>query len=226
MQNPFHQIKLIAVSSLMLLGLIAFGCDFEEQDNQAYVIVPNQSVGLITPNTSRAELEKLYGASNVLDQEIHVAEGFFEKGTVLFPNQPSKKLEIFWQDPKTMEKPATIRITQAEDKLIPVWQLDNGIQIGTDLIAVQNLNKKPFKLYGFSWDYGGTVSSFNGGELDKQKGFSLVFNPSNYENKLVEKVIGDSEFSSDLPAMRKLNPQVVQMTIYLNKPLNEQAVGE
>jgi hypothetical protein len=35
------------------------------------------------------------------------------------------------------------------------------------LAEIEKINGKPFKLYGFEWDFGGRSSNWQGGELGK-----------------------------------------------------------
>ncbi len=50
------------------------------------------------------------------------------------------------------------------------WRTTHGIRRGMTLAEIEALNGRPFKLYGFGFDYGGTTLDWNGGSLDKQAG--------------------------------------------------------
>lgn len=49
---------------------------------------------------------------------------------------------------------------------------------GTSLKELQRLNGKPFRLFGFSWDYGGLVESWQKGRLvGLESKISLILSP-------------------------------------------------
>jgi hypothetical protein len=59
-------------------------------------------------NASRADLAKAFG-SNVVDRVLGGPEGTKLRGSVLYPNDPKRRLEVIWNDEKARRKP-TIRI--------------------------------------------------------------------------------------------------------------------
>jgi hypothetical protein len=89
--------------------------------------------------------------------------------------------------------------------------------VGTSLKRVEELNGKPFLLYGFEWDYGGQLVDSNGGALkdlpheDPEGGFRggallLTFQPDPAAS--YTEVMGDGTFSSDHPVMQSVDPKV------------------
>jgi len=94
------------------------------------------------------------------------------------------------------------------------------VTIGTTLRELERLNGKPFRMFGFWWDYGGEVSSWEGGELEREffheAGSQLVVRLGGREWSsalLTEEeagaVSGEKEVPSDHPVMQKINPEVV-----------------
>src|SRR5690349_7756036 len=61
-----------------------------------------------------ASLEQRYGAANVVQQNIPGPEGGEQPATVLFPNDPSRRVEIMWNDDPGRTNPATITISGTE----------------------------------------------------------------------------------------------------------------
>jgi hypothetical protein len=53
---------------------------------------------LFTPGLSASDLENKFGAQHVVTTEIYLGEGFYETGTVLYPDSPSDRVEILWHD--------------------------------------------------------------------------------------------------------------------------------
>ena len=189
-----------------------------------FVIIPGEQVGTIRANSTEAELMAMLGKENVtIHDTIYVGEGATEPGTTLFKGTPDE-VQILWVDKKAFARPEAVIVRPATDKpgtvgKVTQWSTADGLKIGTTLKDVEKLNGKPFSLYGFSWDYGGTVSNWQGGTYQAKDGksyISLVFGYgelSAEQEKLSEKVMGDSEFSSSNPAMQQLNPTVQTMTI-------------
>jgi hypothetical protein len=98
-----------------------------------------------------------------------------------------------------------------------MWHTADGITLGTTLLELERINRRPFRLAGFGWDYSGTVLSWSHGALDpvfgsdgsKKVYVRLIYsNPAPPEYRAV---MGDGNFSSGHPAMQKINPHVYQM---------------
>jgi hypothetical protein len=90
--------------------------------------------------------------------------------------------------------------------------------LGTSLKELETLNQKPFKLFGFDWDYAGTVSSWEDGSLSKDLAeHGRVVVRLNYRDRSqikddeLQQVSGEAEFSSQHPVMQKLNPRIYQL---------------
>jgi hypothetical protein len=64
--------------------------------------------GLFSPSISEARLRSRLGEANVKRAEIDVGEGETEPGTVVFPKDPSRHVEILWADPIKRQRPASI----------------------------------------------------------------------------------------------------------------------
>jgi hypothetical protein len=75
---------------------------------------------------------------------------------------------------------------------------------------VEIANGGPFTLYGFAWDYGGTVSDWQGGALGT--GDCLV-NVRFRSTTNVTAGMGDSGFSSDDPDILANEPVVSELAI-------------
>lgn len=167
-------------------------------------------------NATRADVIKAYGADAV-DQVLDGPEGAKLKATVLYPKDPKRRLEIIWNDEKARRRP-TIRIN-----LESTWATPNGVRLGMGLTEIERLNGKPYKLYGFEWDYGGRTSNWMGGNLGKpQPGgcvltLALGFDFDKAPKATTDKVMGDSEFLSTNPAMRALKPVVYEIKIGYGK---------
>jgi hypothetical protein len=186
-----------------------------------WLIVPGVRAGEMTKKTSQRDLIEIYGKENVRESDIGLGEGFTEPGTIVFPDEPVKTIRILWED--------TLRSTIREIRISgekSLWKTEKGITIGTSLKTIEEINKKPFILAGFGWDYEGTILHCNGGTLNElgtetEQGIQsrtmiLRLRPDSISQQvgIYESVLGDREFPSDNPAMQKLNPTVYEMIIY------------
>jgi hypothetical protein len=179
-----------------------------------WLILATGEKGSISTQTTRSELARVYGARNVVDQDIEVGEGETQPGTVLFPKDASRKIEILWDDPEKKTAPSILTIRGKASR----WKAVHGISLGSSLKDLERLNSQPFHLSGFGWDYSGTVMSWDNGslaaELDGGHGRVILRLDSNVPEAVdedVSQVVGDRDFSSHHPVMQKLNPRVYEV---------------
>ena len=154
-----------------------------------------------------------------MSADVDVGEGQTEPGTVLFADDPERKLEITWKDPVNKRNPKSIQIGGKKS----VWKTAEGISLGSSLQEIERINGGPFTLAGFGWDYSGTVTSWKNGRLAapfSKNGRILLRLTPERENALSRRelnaVSGDSDHSSREPAMQKLNPRVYQIIVLFN----------
>jgi hypothetical protein len=128
--------------------------------------------------------------------------------TVLFPKDPRRRLEVWWQNPN---RTGTYLIDIAGKS---IWTGPKGLRLGLSVEQLEKLNHKPFKLKGF--DQGGvaSVADWDGGELAAlpggcKAGVSLAAKDKSAAAELPAK----DEYSSSDPAMRALKPTVSEILI-------------
>lgn len=203
------------VACLGICFLAAVGNVFAQVSFQ---IVPGVKVGAITARTSEADLKKIYGGKNVRAGDIGIGEGETVPGTIVYPNDPRKRIEIAWKDATAKKSPDFVQFNG--DKSL--WTIAPGISLGTSLKALEQFNGKGFVLTGFEWDYAGTVIDWNGGKLARKFGkdnkFAILrLSPKTYGNRALQKdldaVAGDRDFSSKNKSMQKINPAVYQIIV-------------
>jgi hypothetical protein len=146
---------------------------------------------------------------------VYVGEGFSEPGAVLFHDSPADRIEIVWSDGDKRARPRFVRVRSKSSR----WKTADGITIGSDLKSIERINGRPFRLFGFGWDYSGSVSSWAGGSLERGETpgclLRVALRPPGDGNwpAVWQQVVGDREFSSGHPAMQELNPQVYQLVL-------------
>ena len=156
------------------------------------------------------DLVQRFGAANEVSVSISVGEGESAEGTVLFPKDPERKVEIIWDEAGMKRNPRTIKINGQTSK----WTAPGGLALGQDLKRVQELNKGAFQLAGFGWDRGGSVTSWSGGALETSPCHlraRFAVDAALMKDPRTKHVMGDREFSSSDSTMRALNPRVVEL---------------
>ncbi|MEM1280382.1 MAG: hypothetical protein AAF827_18710 [Cyanobacteria bacterium P01_D01_bin.6] len=178
-------------------------------------IVPGDRVGPITSDTSRADLVNLFGEVTLTDTEVAVGEGFTESGTVV-ADDSNETLAVIWVDERQAE-PATVK------DFGPAWQTPEGIGVGTSFAELQAI-LGPFELYGFGWDYGGTLV-LEGSNLSNYYG-SLILRVQPADPELFQReagafqaLLGDKLLLSENPNLQELDLVVDEMIVYINPPV-------
>lgn len=198
-----------------------------QQGRSDWLIVPGERVGPITAKTSEAMLETLFGPDNVERVDVSLGEGFTEPGAAVYPTDATRRIEVVWQD-NTRTAPREIRLTGGSSQ----WRTAKGISLGSTLKELERLNGFPFRVAGFGFDYGGTITGCGRGRLamlgcagqdatqtgSKSRLLVLRLSPANNARARAEyrQVLGDRDFSSGHPAMQALNPSVYQMIVFLS----------
>jgi hypothetical protein len=197
--------------------LIAAGTPANLSAQSSYQIVPRVRVGAINAQTSESDLNRIYGRLNVQSTKVSLGEGEYEPGTVIYPNDPTRLIEIVWKDDRRKRFPKRIQLTGEKS----VWRTRHGISLGTRLKELERINSKPFILTGFGWDYEGTVVSWEGGKLEREfeKGGRVVLlrmsDQTDYGvlGEDAGSVAGDRDFPSSNQVMQKINPKVYQIIV-------------
>ncbi len=173
-------------------------------------------------DASEASLKAAFGAENVEYRTVAGAEGVETPATVIYPNDPSRMVTVFWWDETARARPAAIQV-QADWAADPegadpwktevLWQ-SSGVRIGSTAGEIEALNGRPFDISGFGWDYGGFAVDWNGGALETPEGscgLSVRFSPS--VDPVPDGALGDTQLKSDSPEMRGAKPRVTEFTI-------------
>ena len=123
---------------------------------------PGERAGLIQKHTSERLLVETFGVENVRREVILQADGRELPGTVVFPADPVRRIEVYWKDPSTRLSPDEVHVLGDKTQ----WRLIEEITLGTTLTDLERLNDKPFEIAGWGWDYGGSICNWSGGMLD------------------------------------------------------------
>lgn len=159
-------------------------------------------------NATAASLTQRVGAANIADQTLDGPEGMQYQATVLYPNDPIRRLEVQWADLQNRAQPAALTVTGDRSQ----WIGPQGLALGDDLASVEQKNGKPFAIYGFEWDYGGTVADWKGGAFAPAHGCltQVVFNATAPNN---QSALGDHQFQSDSAEVRAAQPRLARISV-------------
>ena len=208
---PSRRMPLIA--AFMLAGcLSAVGQSGPDtQDN----LIPQKrdAIGCDGPfakDTSQAKLAAAFGARNVAFKQVDGAEGSKENATVLFDDDPTKRVVVFWHDEKARARPSMISVGAPS-----LWTGPGGIGNGMKLTDVEKLNGKPFKLAGFDWDGGGFVRELDGKLKPASCNLVIRFEPgiANPLPARYAEITGDKTILSNNKLLRRTRAQVSEWGI-------------
>jgi hypothetical protein len=166
--------------------------------------------GPFARDATEADVKAAFGAENTVYTEIDGPEGSTWNATVVFPDDPAKRIDILWNDEAARKGP------RASFVMPSAWVGPLGIANGLTLADVEAINGAPFDIAGFGWDYGGSAS-FPDGALAAVEGDCFIganFDLKEYpEDGRFDDLMGDRQMKSDVPLMRKANPVLVEWWI-------------
>ena len=204
--SRFRSTRIVSlVAMLFTQSLSAFG----QADSDPWLILASGEKGSINAHTTRKDLVRLYGASNVTDEDVDIGEGEMQSATLLFPNDSELKIEILWKDPDTKTEPVSAGILEKKSR----WHTAHGITLGTSIEEMERVNGRPFRfaLTNDGTDMADETISWQGGSL---RGSFKDGAASFWRSKLLRKQSGphDFEVSSDNPAWRAKKPRVSRIS--------------
>lgn len=173
--------------------------------------------GPLGADSSHAKLVAAFGKENVVWTQVDGAEGEKIGSTVLFPKDPKRRIELFWADDAKRAGLTAARPGRKNPSAAP-----NGVRPGMGVAEVETLNGKPFLLSGFGWDYGGSVTDWKGGALEKPAPggctVQVRFGLPESVDVVAAKVAGDQEFASDDKRIRAAQPTVESIALGWPQP--------
>jgi hypothetical protein len=169
-------------------------------------------VGAFSKDSSHLRLAMTYESKNVAFADVQADGGTKVQASVLFPNDPKHRLEVWWANPAARSQTYLIVINGQS-----TWSAPGGMKLGLTLAQLEKLNHKPFKVKGFNKDGVATVSDWDGGLLSNlaggcKSGLSLRADPK-VPADTISALADDKEFSSSDAAIRAVKPSVSEILI-------------
>jgi hypothetical protein len=167
-----------------------------------------------------SELVAKYGRENVRSVMLTDPEGRPVEGTILFAGRDDMRVEIAWLDAKEKRAPSSVRVSGR----ISRWVTPHAIRLGDDLQTIEKRNGWPFRMTGlFSKPEGGILLDWNTGRLANipNCNIRIMFQPregSAHDAASLRQVAHLTSLSSGHPAMQRVNPVVVGLSIVHSPP--------
>ena len=130
------------------------------------------------------------------------------RASVLYPNDPKRRLEVVWQNEAARSQTYLIVINGQS-----TWAGPKGLRLGLALPALEKINGKPFKISGFDQPNGGSVIDWQGGTLESLPGcrLGLRLAPDAKAPAAARSEVNGKEFMSTDATMRAVKPIVAEM---------------
>jgi hypothetical protein len=175
----------------------------------AHAVACSESFG---KDSNHLKLAMGFGFKNVTTTNVQAENGTKVAASVLFPDDPQQRLEVWWTNAASHSGIYLIVIGGKSD-----WTAPGGLRLGLTLAELEKLNHKSFKLKGFdkngvatgtNWD-GGALASLAGG---CNAGLSLRPDPK-VSGKIIGTLSPNKEYASSNPQMRAAKPTVSEILI-------------
>jgi hypothetical protein len=168
--------------------------------------------GVFSKDSSHLRLAMTFDSKNVSFADVDGDNGAKVPASVVFPNDPKRRLEVWWTNPAARNQTYLIVINGKS-----TWTAPGGMKLGLTLAQLEKLNHKPFKVKGFDKDGTATVSDWDGGALATlaggcKSGMSLRADPKAAPDA-VAALSADKEYSSSDPDLRAVKPAVSEILI-------------
>lgn len=201
--------------SFALIVLAVAACSRKPSGTRDAFVLSCDSFSVVTA----ARLRSQFGTAAVTRGSVPLgdSEGDMVPATILFADEPSRRAAIVWRDTLRQRSPRYVYLNRTPAE----WRTPEGIAIGTSLRVLEQLNQRPFHLAGFGFDESGSVTSWDGGRLERfTTGPCRVhvwldsLAPGARSSAWYRQVLGDGVHSSHDSAMQKLEPRVSQLLLY------------
>jgi hypothetical protein len=168
--------------------------------------------GAFSRQSSHMRIAMAFNSENVTFTEVDGPEGSKVLASVLFPKDPKRRLEVWWENEAGRSDTSLIVINGQS-----TWVGPKGLRLGLTLAALEKLNGKPFKLKGFEKAEGGSVTDWQGGSLTTLPGGCKVGLRMAADPKISadsrSQVATNAEFLSNDPKMQAAKPTVAEILL-------------
>jgi hypothetical protein len=168
--------------------------------------------GVFAKDSTHLKLAVKYDSRNIVYTDVDGPDGSKIKASVLYPNDPKKRLEVLWNNDAARSDTSVIAITGNSQ-----WTAPKGVKLGMTLAALEKLNGRPFKLNGFGPDGSASIAGWEGGALGALPGGCKVGGRLVIDTKASADargaVEGDKELMSNDASLKAVKPTVGEILV-------------
>lgn len=168
--------------------------------------------GPFAKDTTHAKLVTEFGAKNVAFKDVDASSDVKTQATVIFDDDPTRRVVVYWKDNKTRARPASISIEAPS-----TWTGPGGVRNGLTLKDIEKLNGGGFDMKGFGGIGGGEISGLKGPLADVAGDCALKIRlEPGIANPLPPRfasVTGDQLIPSKNLVLRRVRPQVSRWSV-------------
>ena len=168
--------------------------------------------GVFGKDSGHLKLALKYDSRNIAFGQVDGSDGSKINASILFPNDPKRRLEVVWTNEAARRDTSVIAINGKSQ-----WIAPKGLKLGLTVAALEKANGRPFKLTGFGKDGSTSVLDWDGGALATLPGGCKVgmrlFEDSKTPAAARNTVAGDKELLSNSPSVRAVRPTVGEILI-------------
>jgi hypothetical protein len=184
------------------------------QNINSLMIIPGERVGEITANTNREQLAELFppNVATLQDVEVPLSEGMTAIGTKVEISKENQ-FTIIWKNEEKSQVEKIVNFGSA-------WNLPEGVHVNTTWKVLQE-KLGEFQLFGFRWDYGGTLQ-LEGTPLEEYKDYLIIRVAPSLEaissnTEALNAVSGERLIESKNPNLQQLNLKVSEIIVIFKK---------
>jgi hypothetical protein len=168
--------------------------------------------GVFARDSNHLKLAIKYDSRNIVFGEVDGPEGSKIKATILYPNEPKRRLEVIWNNDAARTDMSLIAINGQSQ-----WVAPKGLKLGTPLAMLEKINGRPFKLSILGEDGSVSVTGWEGGALTSLPGGCKVGIRLTADSKAPPDargaLNGQKELLSNDANLRAVKPTVAEILI-------------
>ena len=165
--------------------------------------------GVFAKDATHLKLAIKYDSRNIVFGEVDGPDGTKIKATILYPNEPKRRLEVIWNNDAGRTDLSLVVINGQSQ-----WVAPKGLKLGTPLAALEKANGRPFKISGFAADGTASVAGWEGGALSALPGGCKVGIRLAADSKAAAgATAGDKELLSNDASLKAIKPAIAEILI-------------
>jgi hypothetical protein len=168
--------------------------------------------GVFAKDSGHLKLAIKFDSRNVVYSEVDGPDGTRINASVIYPNDPKRRLEVLWNNEGARTDTSVIAINGKSQ-----WGAPKGMKLGMSIQQLEKLNGKAFRLSGFGTDGSSSVIGWEGGALSSLPGGCKIGVRLTASSKAAPDaratVGGDKELVSSDANVRAVQPAIAEILI-------------